>query len=100
MNNPGIARTTTRAIPQISGRFPTNVQGFDTTPEAGMLTRPTGDKAWDVQLFTGYPVARNPKSRFYRGQIVRMNAPTQIVPNKRFLTMYDPTDPRTWQNVT
>ena len=63
-----------------------------------MLTRNVDNRNYDVQVMTGYPVANFSEGQWKRGMIERIQPP-EFVPNPRYLRMYDPTDPRTWQNL-
>lgn len=63
-----------------------------------MLTRDVSGRNYDVQVMTGYPVANYSEGQWKRGAYL-YGAPTQFVPNPRYLRMYDPTDPSTWQNL-
>lgn len=87
-----------RTNPQISGRYPINPSvPFDSSSE--MMSRPMGDRNYDVQRFTGYPIANYSEGQWVRGSLVQMDAPTGLRSNPRYLKMYDPTDINTWQNL-
>lgn len=61
-------------------------------PGGGMVTRPVGDRRYEVQAFTGRPVSTVPQGRWNRGAIVRFMTPN-VRPNFDPLYMNDPTDP-------
>lgn len=67
-------------------------------PSGGMVSRPIGDRNYDVQMFTGasYSTVR-PAGGWDRGQVYRWATPT-VRPGKPPI-MYDPTDPDTWDEV-
>ena len=66
-------------------------------PNGGMVSRPIGDRHYDVQAFTGNSVSTVPAGRWSRGQLIRSNTVT-VHPAKPPI-MYDPTDIRTWDAV-
>lgn len=66
---------------------------FGVTPRstAGGITRPIGDRHYDVQQFTGYPTSTVGEGQWVRGRIVRTATPV-LRPSGRELFMYDPTN--------
>lgn len=72
------------------GRFPTE-------PEPDVPTRfgRTFDRNYDVQAFTGYPVATNPQAAWARGVLSRAATPVLLL--QSLGPVYDPSDPSTWR---
>jgi hypothetical protein len=65
-------------------------------PSGGyMMTRPTADRNYTVQAFTGYPTATVGAGKWQRGKLVRTNTPTLSLATLGH-RMYDPTDVTTW----
>jgi hypothetical protein len=61
-------------------------------PQGGIVSRPMPDHTYEVQQFTGRPIANNPRGRWSRGSVARFGAPA-FHPNVGPLFMNDPTDP-------
>jgi hypothetical protein len=76
-----------------TGRFEVNNPGFVT--QNAMISRPVGDRNYDVQYPTGYSVSTVPTGSWARGQIIRQFQPT-IHPPMLGYYAYDPTDPTSW----
>lgn len=77
--------------PDVRGRYKVE----PSWPSGGlMVTRPTSDRRYDVQQFTGAPVSTVPAGRWSRGSIARVGAPQFRLPRERW--MYDPTMPVQW----
>lgn len=60
------------------------------------MTRPVGDRHYDVQSFTGYAMGTVPGTQWNRGFIYRAFTPTLRIPNE--VGMVDPTDPSSWND--
>ena len=89
--------------PKTYGKQPGN--GLDTRgrvntspgwPNGGMVSRPVGDRNYDVQMFTGNSVSTVAGGGWVRGQLLRQGT-VEFHPAKPPI-MYDPTDPRTWRS--
>lgn len=76
----------------VNGRFATE----DTWPQGGMVTKRLDDRNFDVQVLTGYPTSTVRQGQWNRGVLMRFDSPA-FRPPRENLTMYDPTDPQTWQ---
>lgn len=63
-----------------------------------MLTRSMTQHPYEVQQFTGYSTATNPKGQWVRGQIVRQDQ-VEFRTSTWDLYMYDPTNPLTWNDA-
>lgn len=83
MNNPAGTRQAT------TGRFQTakGVGGLG-------VSRPIGDRHYDVQSFTGYSMGTVPGTQWNRGFLYRFQTPMLRVPNP--INMIDPSNPATW----
>lgn len=64
-------------------------------PQGGTVSRPMGDRNYEVQQITGFSTGTVPGSNWVRGQYAHFDAPT-FRPNPQGLFMYDPTDPNTY----
>ncbi len=74
----------------IRGRYQT-----DPDSSGGVVTRPVGDRHYDVQQYTGYATSTVSRGQWDRGYVYRF-ATAQVRPSGRNLYMFDRTDPSTW----